>query len=516
LAIVLLCVKCPAEDAPVIDSVEIVTKNVFDTSRPEENNFLFRLANAIHIVTRSSVIEKELLLGMGDVWDTALVNESERNIRSLPFIHSVAIELKETASKKNILYVETSDRWSKTGTLTLERTGGRSAIQIGIEESNFLGRAISIDQDYFFQEKEKDYYEAFVDSRYLFGRRLSGSFLYTNNPFDGRTEFTLEQPYRELNQRWSWELQFSFIDGRRDFYSNGLLAARYRYDGLTPLAAASYRTGPRDLKNTFSFLYRYVDRDFFDTISTSARSLDLISFPEDSVYHYGQVGWYLQQVDFREFRRLNRFSKIEDVNVGASIFTAAGFAYDPRSKTSPYQYWRISPRAAFVLGKNLVATGLSWQDWRDGDHIIQQRLNYDFIIYNQSLAAQTLIMNVDYVANRHTEGSVNLVLDEERGLRGYSSFALTGENRLVVNLEDRIFPGLEILTVATGAAVFSDIGFIWDRNRPLTDSQAQFAFGAGLRLGFTRTQQAEIVRIDMAYAVRRARLEISVGSGQFF
>jgi len=50
-----------------IGKIIITRRNVFDTSKPEEDIFVFRLANAFHATTRESVIQDQLLFKPGDV-----------------------------------------------------------------------------------------------------------------------------------------------------------------------------------------------------------------------------------------------------------------------------------------------------------------------------------------------------------------------------------------------------------------------------------------------------------------
>jgi len=59
----------------VIGEVHIEPQNIFDLDDPEENYFAYRLANALHIVTRPSVIRKTLLFKTGDRLSVRLIEE---------------------------------------------------------------------------------------------------------------------------------------------------------------------------------------------------------------------------------------------------------------------------------------------------------------------------------------------------------------------------------------------------------------------------------------------------------
>ena len=70
----------------VIAGVEIVVNDVFDLSRPSENNWIGRLANAAHVETRDGVIARELLFAIGEPVDAQRIRETERNLRRHVFI----------------------------------------------------------------------------------------------------------------------------------------------------------------------------------------------------------------------------------------------------------------------------------------------------------------------------------------------------------------------------------------------------------------------------------------------
>src|SRR5882672_1716746 len=45
----------------VIGEIRIDPQNIFDLSDPRENNFIYRIANAIHVVSRPEVVRETLL-----------------------------------------------------------------------------------------------------------------------------------------------------------------------------------------------------------------------------------------------------------------------------------------------------------------------------------------------------------------------------------------------------------------------------------------------------------------------
>ena len=59
----------------VIGEIELDKSNIFDLSNPKENNWLYRMANRLHIVTRDDVIRDQLLFKPGEPFEARLLDE---------------------------------------------------------------------------------------------------------------------------------------------------------------------------------------------------------------------------------------------------------------------------------------------------------------------------------------------------------------------------------------------------------------------------------------------------------
>ena len=88
-------------------------------------------------------------------------------------------------------------------------------------------------------------------------------------------------------------------------------------------------------------------------------------------------------------------------------------------------------------------------------------------------------------------------------MRGYSSWAFSGEKKLLVNLESRIifrggiFKKVENLIVL-GSAIFADVGYVW--NGTAFNLQApKRSVGFGLRFSLPKLTESRVYRLDLAY-----------------
>src|ERR671925_2231856 len=121
----------------IIRGVQLQRRDIFD---PTERSWLARVANQLHFRTRPAVIRRELLIEPGEPYDSALVAESERNLRALGVFRRVQIDSVRTPTGL-MLRVITKDGWSTQADWRFRSTGGEVAFTIGLVESNLLGTA---------------------------------------------------------------------------------------------------------------------------------------------------------------------------------------------------------------------------------------------------------------------------------------------------------------------------------------------------------------------------------------
>ena len=66
-----------------IGRINIIRRPIFDTSDPEQDNFLYRTLNALNTPTWKSALRAQLVFDEGDVYQPGTLDESERILLSL-------------------------------------------------------------------------------------------------------------------------------------------------------------------------------------------------------------------------------------------------------------------------------------------------------------------------------------------------------------------------------------------------------------------------------------------------
>ncbi len=125
-----------------VDSIVVNNGDAFDDSKAYSwaDSLIYDIGNGIHFETRESVVKKLLLFDVGDKVNLYELIESEKNLRSQAYIADAKITKEVSPDGKNILYVKTSDTWTLSPAVSLDRPGdGGLNYGVGIWENNFLG-----------------------------------------------------------------------------------------------------------------------------------------------------------------------------------------------------------------------------------------------------------------------------------------------------------------------------------------------------------------------------------------
>lgn len=487
----------------VIASVVIDARNVFETEVPPENKLLYRAANRAHIRTRDYVIERELLFAVGDRFNPLLIEETERNLRALPFLRRA--EVSAVVNKKGTVdvTVRTFDSWTLEVVAGYKRAGGVTNIKGGFAENNILGQGKAASAVY-----SRD------------GDSVSRAFSYKDRQFlrRQRLQFSVAAQSAQGSRAYS-------IAVDRPFYASIARAAyggSFTY-GETRLAAATRRSGEAGVSWGVA-LATSTERTRRVTLGASTRRA-VSDGPARDVEQltFLKLGGEWQELDFMTARRIQAFTRDEDFNLGFGVFPSVAWA--PRSAA-------LGTREAQVLPRVDAAKGFAWSthllllksgyrskysNGNNGDRVASFEGSY----FARSFPHQTLALHAALDLGWQLGPDGQLSLGELNGLRGYGLSRFTGSRRFLYNLEDRIFVRDDLFRLLdVGAAAFYDSGYAWPEGASINLADLRSSVGVGLRVAPSRSGSNSPVRIDLAFPVSRrmsfSSWSLSVLAGQAF
>jgi hypothetical protein len=487
-----------------VGQVIIKIADIFDTSRPEEDTRLFRLANRWHINTRESTVMDRLLVRAGDLYSASVVRESERLLRDTRYLYDATITPVRYADGVVDLAVVTRDVWTLNPGVSFGRKGGKSTSGIEFEELNLLGRGTQVSV-----KKQNEVDRDIQSFRYIDNQLGSGwwSLELEHSDFsDGGAErFLLEKPFYALDTREAYGVSW-WKDERIDpRFNDGELLGRYRRESALKTVYLGRSTGRRD-----GAVRRWTFGLSDESASFERAELDAPNFtiPSDRrfVYPWAQFEWI--QDDFRVLRNRDQIERNEDFQYGWRVRSRLGRSVE--SWGSDRNAWLLSGELhkGFELDSKsslFIAGSLGARYEEDG--LRNAKLSASARYYHRQSDRRLFFASAEIDSGEKLDLDNEILLGGENGLRGYPLRYRNGLGRWTVTLEQRGFTDwYPFRLVHVGAAAFVDVGGTWgnvDGQRSRHDILADA--GVGLRLGNSRSALGNVLHIDLAFPLQGDR-----------
>jgi hypothetical protein len=501
----LLLEAANAEDLPsdpgvvhTIGKIRLAKQNVFDLSKEEENNWLYRIANRLHIVTKDRVINGQLLFETGSHYDKRLIEETERILRQNRYFYDADIETTLREDGVVDVVVVTKDVWTLGPDLSLSRKGGENKSQFGIEERNLLGLGQTIRFNHEENVDRRSNSFEFAD-RHL-GQSWVSMYLQVADNSDGETsQLALVRPFYALNARWSAGARISNDDGRDALYMLGDESAEYQRDRELFTAFVGWSKGLRD-----GWARRWTAGVVYDDNQFSAVPVPTLpnAIPTDRKLVYPFLGFELLQDEFEKTSNRDQIGRQEDFLLGARITGSIGWAAESfgadrdalmYSATASRGYGSLD-RKALLLSAN--ASG-RLESGRSANVLATIGARY----YVTQSSKRLFFVGLQGTAGRALDLDNPVQLGGDSGLRGYPLRYQNGDSKLLVTVEQRYFTDwYPFRLMRVGGAIFADAGRAWGRN-PLGGEPLGWLkdVGFGLRLAPTRSSSSKMVHIDVAF-----------------
>jgi len=487
-----------------IGSIVIKVQDIFDTSRPEEDTRLFRLANRWHINTRESTVLDRLLMRSGDAYRESIVRESERLLRDTRYLYDATITPTRYINGIVDLEVVTRDVWTLNPGVSFGRKGGKSTSGIEFEELNLFGRGTQIN---FKQQNEVD--RDIQSFRYVDNQLGSGWWtleLEHSDFSDGGAErILLERPFYALDTREAYGLSWLKDDRVDPRYNDGELLGRYRRESAAKSVYLGRSAGLRNGSVTRWSVGLSDESAFFQPAELSAVSFTV---PADRrlVYPWAQVEWI--EDDFRVLRNRDKIERNEDFQYGWRVRGRLGKSIEAWG--SDRSAWLMSGdlHKGYELDSksSLFLTGSLGARYEENG-LRNAKLSLGARYYHRQSDRRLFFASAEIDSGEKLDLDNEIVLGGDTGLRGYPLRYRNGLGRWTVTLEQRGYTDwYPFRLVHVGAAAFVDIGGTWgnvDGQRSKHDILADA--GVGLRLGNSRSALGNVLHIDLAFPLQGDR-----------
>jgi hypothetical protein len=447
-----------------------------------KQNFLTKAGNGIHIKTMGITIRNLMLIHKNDPFNSLLVKESERLIRSQNFVHEVAFYVVSAGVNKDSvdIFIRELDKWSIIPVGSVSGAG----YHVGLTDKNFLGtghefknyfRRTYSDSNNFFSTNYSipNIRNSYISSRFHY--EIAGSKYYSRF-------LTIDRPFFSPVAKWAAGVSF---------------ASRLKKDSMIYPDPAYI---PADLKfSTRDFwagkatqIFRgNSDRELVTNLILAARYLQ-IRYSErpadlyDPLHMYSNEDFYLGEIGIsaRKYvldRYIFKFGEIEDVPIGRIYELTAGYQVKTDSRRF-YSGMRFSFGNYHEWG--YLSANFEYGTFFNSSHVEQgvftAGVNYFTGLFEigKWKFRQFVKPQVTIGMNRFSYDS--LTLKEGYGLNGFNSTSLSGNSRLVMTVQTQSYAPWNVFGFHIGPFLTYSLGMLGNAATGFKTSKVYSQIGFGV------------------------------------
>ncbi|MEC8010216.1 MAG: hypothetical protein VX185_05535 [Pseudomonadota bacterium] len=502
-----------------ITDVDINVDPIFGDPDSGAFPWLYHLANTLHISTRDSVVERDLLFKEGDKLDPLRLQETERLLRSRRYYSQAKVTLDENCVDGAKVNVDVHDVWTLEPHVEFDKSGTESTYGYGFEETNLFGFGKTLLFSKYSNDQREGHLIKYHDPNTGFYRSTL-TLLAADNDDGHAYSGSLIKPFESLESTWSAGLNGYDVRQQRYLYDASVEYDRFGESDNFAEGFIGWRLGDVvDNSVTRLFVGASFRNQFYYPLGITQFDTSVPEHQHGTTY-WAELQWLKH--DYKEMVNLEAMNRIEDINFGLVSNFRLGFykaqtgSVDTgiRAQGGLSKYFQLSDNQ--FIQASLSSTGLF-----DGgtlyDAATAGRIAY---FHKQKIAGENAQFFAEYKEASLVRpfGHHYLELGPTQGARGYEARYQTGEHRQVITLEERWYGQHEWFSLFyLGAALFYDAAHVWG-DSPVDLSQEGWLHSAGFgfrimtnRLGGREGGGVSVLHIDFAGPVGPDR---PVDSGQ--
>jgi hypothetical protein len=483
-----------------------------------------RLAAKQHVTTKAAVIQRFLALQVGERCTELRRTESERILRSQPFLADATVLAYPDGGGGVAIGVTTVDEVSLIfGVGVTSKSPHFHRFKLG--EANLFGDAMYLAGEWKKGARVRDIWSGrFFDYQFL-GRPyqllLQGGRRELGSDWDGE----LSHPFLTDLQRLSWRTTAGNSDGyyyfrRPDTEAVGLLVERSYSD-----IGGVIRIGPpRGRLALVGGSLSFEDEDtrglpMLVTDSGLVNDTSTVLINRYTKHQTARINglWGVRNVRFIRGVGFDALDGIQDLRTGGQIATIVGKGMKTfRGKEDD---WFASTEMFAAMGSEraYMALDIAGEGRRGESGVWDGILAHGRgALYVKPTVKHTVVSDLTWSGGWRQRIPFQLTFaDRDGGLRGFRTSDVGGARRLVARLEDRYLMGRYKQVASFGLAGFAEAGKLWAGDSPFgVDTPVNASVGFSI-LGAAPPQSRRMWRADFAFPVkgdRRRGLEVRISS----
>lgn len=475
-----------AFEGKVIRNINIETLDPFGYSIGDsiykEPNFLAKTGNKLHVKSQRITIRNLLLIHQNQVFDSLLVKESERLVRSQKYIRDVSFFVKATAKGSDSvdIFIRELDIWS----IIPKGSASASSITINLADKNFLGLGHELQGDFTrnYTEGINTYHTNYsipnIKNSYVRGTvhlAKAGDKNYNRS-------FTIDRPFFSPFAKWAAGVNFTqqFFNDSAHFDTQQLGMLRYKFNSQDYWVGNAIQLfkGNSEYNRTTNFIstarflrVRYLEKpnELFDTQH---------GFTNEKFY-LASIGISTRR--YVQDKYIFKFGIPEDVPVG-KVFSLTGGYQEKNYTGRAYLGARVSMGSYYPWGYlssnfeygNFIRTS----QFEEG--VFTAGLSYFTGLIEMGKWKLRQFVKPQLTIGFNRFASDSLTLNDGYGLDGFRSTELQGTSRLLLTIQTQAYAPWNFIGFRFGPYFSFTMGMLGDAVTGFRKSKVYSQIGVGV------------------------------------
>lgn len=473
-------------EGKIIRNIKITTLDPFGYSDADSTKitktFLYNTGNALHLKTKNIAIRNLILIKKKQPFDSLLIKESERLIRSQRFIRSVTSHVELVTKDSVDVSIRVLDSWS----LIPDFSSSTSKSNFYLKERNFLGIGHEFSNSYSKSLKNNQYgyntsysiptiMNTFIGARLSYNIDLDGNFFKSIN---------IERPFYSPYARWGAgiyigqnlnKLLLLNINQIEDIQNT-----KYNFQDYWAGHSFQIFKGNSEYNRATNFItsVRYFNKNYIEKPFVNKDSLSL--YNSENLY---LVGFGISSRKFTQDKYIFNFNITEDVASGFVYNVTTGY----QKKYNEYKFYlggRVAIGSYFEFGylSGNIEYGTFLNEGKTNQSTSSLKLVYFTNIqevgkwkFRQFIKPQVIIGN-----NRMDMNTDKLTLNGETGITGFSSETLFGTKKLLITFQTQSYSPWRVFGFRLNPYFTCTAGMLGQKNIGFSRSKLYSQIGLGV------------------------------------
>jgi hypothetical protein len=473
-------------EGKIIRKIDIITIDPFGFSAEDTTvapqNLLSKAGNKLHIKTQVIAIRNLLLIRKNQPFNSLLIKESERLIRSQKYVHEVYFYVVSSGNKSDSvdIHIRELDAWTIVPTGSISS----SSIKAKITDNNFFGTGHEFQNAFTINKTTKtnayigDYFIPNILNTYISTRLHLG--------FDNHSNFqkslAIDRPFYSPLTKWAAGASFSSQFRKDSLKSINLLVGpmylRFRIQDFWAGKAIQIFKGNTEYERATNLILtlRY----------QRTRHNEKPNELNDPLHIYSDEDLFLTGIGIstREYvqdKFIYKFGRTEDVPVGKAFGLTGGYQLKNNS-------WRPYIGARFSIGNYLewgyLSSNFEYGTYFHASHaeegVFSGEINYFTGLFEVGKwkFRQFIKPRVTFGINRFAYDSITL--NDGYGLNGFHSISLSGTHRLLFTLQTQTYAPWNFIGFRFGPYISYTLGMLGEGGSGFKNSKVYSQLAVGV------------------------------------